>query len=85
MELVTKSGTNEWHGTVGFLYSNDNLSARTIRQSSLIDSTHKDFWATMGGPIKKNKTFVFGVFDILRSDAASNQLGTPKPSSSGTM
>ena len=76
MELVTKSGTNEWHGTVGFLYSNDNLSARTIRQSSLIDSTHKDFWATMGGPIKKNKTFVFGVFDILRSDAASNQLGT---------
>ena len=76
IELVTKSGTNNWHGTVGYLYTNDNLSARTIAQSSLTDFSQKDFWATLGGPIKKNKTFVFGSFDILRASTSTTAVGT---------
>ena len=75
LELVTKSGTNELHGTVGFLYTNNDLSARTIAQSTITDFSQRNFWATAGGPIQRNKTFVFGAFDFLRASTATTSVG----------
>ncbi len=75
LELVTKSGTNELHGTLGYLYTNNSLTARTIAQTSITDFAQKNFWATAGGPIKRNKTFVFGAFDFLRASTSSTAVG----------
>jgi len=75
LELVTKSGTNELHGTVGYLYTNNSLTARTIAQSEITDFAQKNLWATAGGPIKRNKTFVFGAFDFLRASTATTRVG----------
>ena len=75
LELVTKSGTNELHGTLGYLYTNNSLTARTIAQSDITDFAQKNFWATAGGPIKRNKTFVFGAFDFLRASTSTTTVG----------
>ncbi len=42
LELVTKSGTNEVHGTVGYLYTNNSLTARTIAQREITDFAQKN-------------------------------------------
>ena len=75
LELVTKSGTNELHGTVGYLYTNNALTARTIAQSEITDFAQKNLWVTAGGPIKRNQTFVFGAFDLLRASTATTAVG----------
>jgi len=66
---VTKTGTNEFHGS-GFIYlQNQNLNATTTSEEASIkrgDLKEKPrlrdprFGATLGGPIQRNKLFFFG-------------------------
>lgn len=61
---VTKYGTNAFHGTVGWKYQSQIFDALTNndRLSGLKEPavfTQNDAWLTIGGPIKKDKTFFF--------------------------
>jgi hypothetical protein len=76
LELITKSGSNDWHGTAGYIFTNNTLSARTIAQQSITDFSLNDSWVTIGGPIRKNKTFIFGSFDLLRSGSSITSVAT---------
>src|SRR4029079_673670 len=63
VNVVTKSGTNHWHGT-GFYFLRDSaLNA----QHPFVDFKPADrqhqFGGTFGGPLKRNKAFVFAGFD----------------------
>jgi len=69
ISIVTKSGTNQWHGNVFDYLRNDVFDARDwfnqvptpkppLRQN--------DFGGTLGGPIWKNKTFFFFSYEGLR-------------------
>jgi Carboxypeptidase regulatory-like domain len=64
--LVTKSGTNEIHGS-GFEFHDDqHLKARNFFQAAGTPkplSIYNNFGGTVGGPIKKNKIFYFVSFD----------------------
>ncbi len=65
----TKSGTNEIHGSA-FEYerSNSNFARNPFNQQSGVPSGNwNQFGGTLGGPIKKNKLFVFGDYQGLRS------------------
>jgi hypothetical protein len=53
---VTKSGTNNWHGS-GYEFSEIKTSTRGFFDTKKLDYLQNQFGATLGGPIKKDKTF----------------------------
>jgi Carboxypeptidase regulatory-like domain len=67
VNVVTKSGTNDYHGAVGWFHTNNRLQARTFTQTKVPVFRRNEASWTFGGPIIKNKTHFFGGMDILRS------------------
>ena len=73
--VITKSGTNEYHGTALWQYRSQRFNSRS--NTANLNATDKAvfnqniYGFTLGGPIIKNKTFVFGGFqrDSFRSTA----------------
>lgn len=59
---VTKSGTNEFHGTLFEFNQNDIFSATNAFATKKNRIRYNQFGGTLGGPIYRNKTFFFGSF-----------------------
>lgn len=59
--VVTKSGSNQWHGSVNYYMQNDSLVAKDKHSSSAGFKTY-DTAFTLGGPIIKDKLWVFGSY-----------------------
>ncbi|HLK51271.1 MAG TPA: carboxypeptidase-like regulatory domain-containing protein [Bryobacteraceae bacterium] len=67
ISLVTMSGTNQFHGSLFEFIRNSDLDARNyFDQSSVPPLRRNQFGASAGGPIRKDKTFVFGSYEGLR-------------------
>ncbi len=67
--LVTKSGTNDLHGSAYEFHDNQHLKARNFFQPQGTDkplSIYNNFGATLGGPIRKNRLFYFVSYDGTR-------------------
>ncbi len=65
--IVTQSGTNQLHGSVfEFLRNNDFDARNHFDPASAPGFERNQFGGALGGPIKKNKTFVFGNFEEFR-------------------
>ena len=60
--VVTKSGTNNFHGSLWEFLQNDALNARNTFAVSKNQVRYNQFGATFGGPIIRNKTFFFASF-----------------------
>lgn len=56
---VIKSGTNGFHGDVFEFFRNDALNARNYFLPSITPFKRNTFGGTLGGPIRKDKTFFF--------------------------
>jgi hypothetical protein len=67
VNVVTKSGTNEIHGDFYEFLRNDVLNSHPFQFGPLPspkpDYKQNQFGGTLGGPIKKDKTFVFGSYE----------------------
>lgn len=63
---VVKSGTNRIHGSAFEFLRNDALNARDFFLQQRATFKRNVFGGTMGGPIKKNKTFIFGSYQGAR-------------------
>lgn len=61
--VITKSGSNEWHGSLNYYSQDDSLVADN---DNLEDATFSTFDTafTLGGPIIKDKLWVFGSFQL---------------------
>jgi hypothetical protein len=57
--VVTKSGTNAWHGSSFEFLRNTNLDARNYFSAERAGFHQNQFGATLGGPAKKDKVFFF--------------------------
>jgi outer membrane receptor protein involved in Fe transport len=66
INIISKSGTNDFHGNVFFFFRNNKLDARNTF-SKLDDPPFKryEFGGTFGGPIVKDKTFFFANYERL--------------------
>ncbi len=80
VNTITRSGTNEFHGTAMYQVdvTNDDAITNTQSLSSEIVARGKppygieQWWAfTLGGPIRQNKTFFFGSFSDQRQRSTS--------------
>ena len=63
---VTKSGTNELHGSVFEFLRNDVLDARNFFDAEKPPFRRNQFGLTFGGPLARNRTFFFGSYEGLR-------------------
>jgi hypothetical protein len=63
INVVTKSGTNDWHGTVYEFFRNKALDAKGYLDPFTPDNKQNQFGGTFGGPIKKDKTFFFASYE----------------------
>jgi len=59
VNVVTKSGTNEFHGNLFEFFRNKVLNARGFLDSVKPDFKQNQYGGTFGGPIRKNRTFFF--------------------------
>src|SRR5215510_13913888 len=67
VNVVTKNGTNDYHGILSWFHTNNLLQARSYPQTKVPVLRRNEASWTFGGPIVKNKTFFFAGMDILRS------------------
>ncbi len=65
-QVVTKSGTNQMHGSLWEFLRNDNLNARNFFADQTPNLTQNQFGAAVGGPIRHDKLFFFGSYEGLR-------------------
>ncbi|MBK7930767.1 MAG: carboxypeptidase regulatory-like domain-containing protein [Bryobacterales bacterium] len=66
INLVTKSGTNQIHGTAYEFLRNDKFDARNTFAANKLPLRYNQFGVSAGGPIIKDKTFVFGNWEEYR-------------------
>ena len=60
MNIITKSGTNSYHGSAYEFLRNTVLDARTAFYGDQTPLRQNQFGFTVGGPVLKNKLFLFG-------------------------
>jgi outer membrane receptor protein involved in Fe transport len=87
VNVVSKSGSNEFHGSAFMLYSGDTLSGKTIEGEDRTGGAEFDrynFGAELGGPIIKDKLFFYAAYEEnTTSDVQSEgpaELGFANPS-----
>jgi Carboxypeptidase regulatory-like domain/TonB-dependent Receptor Plug Domain len=73
---ITRSGTNQIHGSAYEFLRNSSLDARNFFDGSKIPPFRRNqFGASLGGPIRKDRTFLFGDYEGLRQDLGVTQVG----------
>jgi Carboxypeptidase regulatory-like domain len=72
INVVTSSGTNQWHGDLFEFLRNSDFDARNFFDQTIGTPPFKrnQFGGTLGGPIKKDKLFVFGNYEGFRQALA---------------
>ena len=77
IQVTTKSGTNQFHGTGSLFFTNQDLQAnQEFVTGSFTPFARKDLVGTLGGPIIKNKTFFFADVEKLYATTPSAISGT---------
>ncbi|MDR3726504.1 MAG: carboxypeptidase regulatory-like domain-containing protein [Terracidiphilus sp.] len=71
VSMVTKSGTNQWHGSAFEFYRGRNFNAVTHNQQTKAPYNQHRFGATFGGPIRHDKDFFFGSYGGYRYRTSS--------------
>jgi len=77
--VVTKSGTNQFHGSAFEFHNDQHLNARNFFLAPTSPNPvgiYNNYGATLGGPILKNKVFFFVAFDGTKQKNSSNGLFT---------
>ena len=63
VNVVTKSGTNDLHGDLYEFFRNDALNTQGYFDPTILPYKQNQFGGTLGGPIKKDRTFLFGSYE----------------------
>ncbi len=83
-QIVTKSGNNDVHGSLFWFHQDNAITSRNYLQNTVDPLTNhivpvsrrNEFGGSVGAPIRKDRTFVFGSWDQLRSAVATSSLIT---------
>ncbi len=77
INIVTKSGTNEWHGNLFLFHRNQSIQARNFFAAEKPKFHRNQPGFTLGGPLRRDRTFVFLSYEALlqREPVFVNVLG----------
>lgn len=90
--IITKSGSNTWHGTGQYYVNNrtfnafDNLDKAAYQRGDINHKPRYDydrFGGTVGGPIIKDKFFIFGAYEYTRENREGTSVSVQAPTSAG--
>ncbi|MEO7652343.1 MAG: TonB-dependent receptor, partial [Bryobacteraceae bacterium] len=76
VNMVTKSGTNEFHGTLYEFLRNDKLDARNTFAAVKAPYRYNQYGCAIGGPVIRNRTFFFFNFEEWRFRQSYTAIGT---------
>lgn len=76
VNLVTKSGTNTFHGSVYEFLRNDKFDARNTFAATKLPFRYNQYGGTFGGPIRKDRTFGFFNFEDYKSRRSSPRIAS---------
>ncbi len=77
ISVVSRTGTNEWHGNVQYTGKNPAVNAALTVIPQTANPNRDNFWgATVGNPIKKNKLFTFNSYEGRRQILPRTWLST---------
>ena len=85
VSVTSKAGTNQFHGSLWEFLRNDKLNARSFFQTRRAQTRQNQFGGAGGGPIKKDRLFVFGYYQRLedRPETGSSQTTLPSAAQRG--
>src|SRR5437667_5411470 len=76
VSIVTSSGTNQWHGDLFEYHRNSALDAKNYFEDEKRPFKRHQFGRTIGGPVKKDKMFVFGNYEGFQQRLAQSTRGS---------
>jgi hypothetical protein len=79
IEMTTKSGSNQFHGSLWELYRDASLDAKNyfdLGSSPIPQFVRNQFGAGIGGPLKRDRTFFFVNYEGFREVQASTAIAT---------
>src|SRR5256884_3542647 len=76
INAVTRSGTNAFHGSVYEFLRNSALDARNFFDARIPPFKRNQFGASVGGPLRKDRVFVFADYEGLRQSLGVTQVNT---------
>ena len=71
--IVTRAGTNAYHGSLWEFLRNDAFDAKSFFAQSVEPLKRNQYGGTLGGPVHKNKTFFFLFYEGLRERAGETR------------
>jgi hypothetical protein len=71
VNVITNSGTNEYHGSVFYNYQGAGMGARHQMTTSKPNFVWNQFGGSMGGPILRDRLFIFAAFEGYRESSFS--------------
>jgi outer membrane receptor protein involved in Fe transport len=75
VQVVSKTGTNQFHGSTFYALRNDALDSRSPFDGATIPPfTMHQFGANFGAPIKKDKAFFFMNYEAIRQDLGVTEI-----------
>ena len=84
INAVTRSGTNSFHGDAYEFLRNSALDARNFFDGPIPPFKRNQFGGSAGGPIQKDRTFIFGDYEGLRQSLGVTTVDTvPSPAARG--
>src|ERR1700694_1357061 len=84
VDVVTKSGTNQWHGNVYEYFRNKVLNAQGYFNTVKPQFNQNQFGGTFGGPLRKDRTFFFTSYEGRRIRQGISGQTVSLPSSAET-
>jgi len=74
--IITRSGTNGYHGTAWEFFRNNAMDAKSFFADSVEPLHRNQFGGVFGGPVKKDKTFFFLYYEGVRDTQGVTTLAT---------
>jgi len=77
INVITKSGTNEFHGSLFHFQRLEALTSNTSDGKSLTDFHREQFGGNIGGPIRRNRAFFFIAYEQIIENLTRANLSEP--------
>jgi hypothetical protein len=93
--IITRSGTNNWHGSAWYFNNNRDFNAMDNLEKAAVDDASTNFGTSprrvdrnriggmLGGPILKDKLFIFGAYQFNNIGLASSSVAQSAPTTAG--
>jgi hypothetical protein len=76
VDIISKTGTNQWHGLASEYFTNNTLTDRNFFDSGVPVSRRNQFSGAIGGPIIHNRTFFYFTYEGLKQSGTTSRTAT---------